>query len=116
MFFFCSNDIQNDAGITMAWYLNYYVCERCHTQWEDEWSCGCDDECPNCGAGDMEAQKSDDLSVIVDEPRPGQFVVYYSPADAEHSPNYKVFAKFADRRQAILWAEVARHSVLPPAG
>lgn len=30
------------------WYINYYRCYRCGTEWEDEWSCMCDDRCPNC--------------------------------------------------------------------
>lgn len=32
----------------IEWYLNEYRCERCLTEWEDEWSCMCDDRCPNC--------------------------------------------------------------------
>jgi hypothetical protein len=32
-----------------AWYRNQYECPRCGTEWEDQWSCGCDDECPDCG-------------------------------------------------------------------
>ena len=28
---------------------NYYYCAECDIAWEDEWSCGCDDECPGCG-------------------------------------------------------------------
>lgn len=35
-----------DEPITMT---NYYQCENCHTKWQDEWSCACDDECPKCG-------------------------------------------------------------------
>ena len=30
-------------------YLNKYECAACEVGWEDEWSCGCDDECPRCG-------------------------------------------------------------------
>lgn len=29
-------------------YRNIYDCSRCGTHWEDEWSCMCDDRCPNC--------------------------------------------------------------------
>ena len=28
--------------------LNIYDCPRCHTHWEDEWDCACDDRCPTC--------------------------------------------------------------------
>ena len=34
----------------MAWFLNFYRCDRCSRVWKDEWSCMCDDECPHCGA------------------------------------------------------------------
>ena len=27
----------------------YYYCADCDIAWEDEWECGCDDECPGCG-------------------------------------------------------------------
>lgn len=29
---------------------NSYHCDKCDVSWDDDWSCGCDDECPNCGA------------------------------------------------------------------
>ena len=31
-------------------YLNEYTCPDCGTEWQDEWSATCDDECPKCGA------------------------------------------------------------------
>ena len=30
-------------------YINYYRCPDCNEEWQDEWSCTCDDECPTCG-------------------------------------------------------------------
>ncbi|WP_019025419.1 MULTISPECIES: hypothetical protein [unclassified Thioalkalivibrio] len=30
-------------------FLNYYRCEDCDTDWEDEWDSTCDDDCPSCG-------------------------------------------------------------------
>ena len=35
--------------IEAEWVTNFYTCPRCHEQWQDEWDCGCDDECPSCG-------------------------------------------------------------------
>lgn len=26
-----------------------YRCTECGTEWQDEWSCACDDDCPTCG-------------------------------------------------------------------
>lgn len=42
-------------------YRNYYRCERCGHEWNDEWSCQCDDECPSCGARDMTPYRSEDV-------------------------------------------------------
>lgn len=44
----------------MARYLNHYRCEECDVEWSDEWSCQCDDECPECGR-DFTPVSSDDL-------------------------------------------------------
>lgn len=40
--------------------LNAYHCEACDVSWTDEWSCGCDDECPTCGAA-IEAESSTEI-------------------------------------------------------
>jgi rubrerythrin len=42
-------------------FLNYYRCEECSHEWTDEWSCQCDDTCPECGARDMSPYKSEDI-------------------------------------------------------
>lgn len=41
-------------------FRNFYECERCGHQWEDEWECQCDDDCPKCGARHMSPYKSID--------------------------------------------------------
>lgn len=28
--------------------LNHYECSDCGTTWSDEWTCACDDRCPEC--------------------------------------------------------------------
>lgn len=28
---------------------NFYYCPTCDVSWEDDWSCACDDDCPECG-------------------------------------------------------------------
>ena len=83
----------------MAWFLNYYICERCDATWTDEWSCMCDDDCPHCGARHMSPRKSDDLTELIK--RQGhEFVVLWSPETAEHSPDYRELASFPTREQA----------------
>jgi len=42
-------------------YVNYYACAECGTEWDDRWSCACDDECPSCGT-DMTPYDSDEYS------------------------------------------------------
>jgi predicted nucleic acid-binding Zn-ribbon protein len=44
----------------MAWFRNFYQCERCGHEWADEWSATCDDDCPRCGARHMSPYKSED--------------------------------------------------------
>lgn len=38
----------------MAGYTSYYECPICGHKWQDEWSCACNEECPECGASDIE--------------------------------------------------------------
>lgn len=83
----------------MAWFRNYYLCDRCDSTWEDEWSCMCDDDCPHCGARHMTPFKSHDLTeLILREGR--KFVVLWSPETAEHDPAYRELGRFATRREA----------------
>ena len=30
-------------------FRNHYHCSDCDVSWDDEWSCACDDKCPECG-------------------------------------------------------------------
>ena len=83
----------------MAWFQNYYTCARCGRDWTDEWSCMCDDDCPDCGARHMSPVDSDDLTHIIEE-RGGQFVALRSPEAAEHTPDYFELASFATRSAA----------------
>ncbi len=47
--------------LTTTWYVNRYRCEDCNVEWDDEWDCGCNDECPECGA-ETEPYFSHDIS------------------------------------------------------
>lgn len=38
-------------------FVNKYCCSDCNVQWEDVWSCMCDDKCPNCNK-EIEPYKS----------------------------------------------------------
>ena len=29
-------------------FINHYSCEDCGIDWEDAWSCACNDRCPDC--------------------------------------------------------------------
>lgn len=41
-------------------YLNHYHCEACDIEWEDEWSCACNDKCPQCNR-EIEPYESDEV-------------------------------------------------------
>ena len=83
----------------MAWYRNHYHCGDCGTDWEDEWSCCCDDECPACGSGDWSPEESEDLTEVVWETAAG-FALMRSPVWADDRPSYERTAVFDSRLQA----------------
>ncbi|AGB45750.1 hypothetical protein FJ872_11180 [Mesorhizobium sp. B2-5-9] len=89
----------------MAWYLNHYECYRCSEHWTDEWSCMCDDECPNCGARHATPIDSEDLTLQV-LAEAGEFVVVRSPDTAEHSPDYEEAGRFASEALAKRFAQL----------
>jgi hypothetical protein len=76
----------------MAWFRNHYHCGECGASWEDEWSCTCDDDCPECGSRHYSPFDSDDLSVLIEAEGPETYAVYYSPPEAEDKPRYILLA------------------------
>lgn len=83
----------------MAWFRNHYQCASCGNEWSDEWSCMCDDDCPQCGARHMSPFDSDDLTEVI-EIDGDEFVVLWSPEIAEHEPSYSELGRFATRAEA----------------
>lgn len=59
---------RDDNGIPIVW-ENHYVHGRCSTQWSNEWSCQCNDECPSCGA---EIEPSASMPINQDQFKPRQ--------------------------------------------
>ncbi|MHA7881679.1 hypothetical protein [Nitratireductor rhodophyticola] len=97
----------------MAWLRNKYECDKCGYGWEGEWSCACDDDCPQCGAQQIAAVDSQDLSVIVEETPDRNFSVSFSPASAQHSPDYIRIYPIHDKDRAAMLAQKA-HSLCNP--
>ena len=73
----------------MAWYRNFYRCSECGSAWEDEWSCMCDDDCPNCGSRHWTPYESQDLTFLVEREN-DEYLIYESPLAAGHYPNYRL--------------------------
>lgn len=46
-----------------ALFLNSYHCPECGEEWEDPWSCTCNDDCPHCNI-DIEPEKSPAVHVL----------------------------------------------------
>lgn len=101
----------------MAWYRNHYHCGECGTDWEDEWSCCCDDECPECGSRNWSPYDSEDLTFIVEtNDDSDQLTVYESPRVAGHYPDYQIAATVTDRTSAdsyIRWRMAANWHTIP---
>ena len=89
----------------MAWFRNEYQCYRCEYEWEDEWSCQCDDECPECGARHASPVESEDLTTIVED-EGDCFVVYHSGEEAEDQPGYAPVGRFLTADLAKAFAAV----------
>jgi len=85
----------------MAWYRNHYHCGDCGTDWEDEWSCCCDDECPECGSRHWSPTESEDLTEVIRGAGDGAFVVLRSPDGADDKPRYRTVAKFTSEEFAM---------------
>ena len=86
----------------MAWFRNHYECARCGAEWTDDWSCTCDDDCPDCGARHMSPVDSDDLTEIVEQ-RGDLFFALRSPANAGHYPDYVDLGAFTTRQLAEVY-------------
>lgn len=97
----------------MAWYLNKYECSECGVGWEDEWSCMCDDECPNCHSLDFSPIDSDDISVLTEIDGDGYFRIYYSPLKAGHEPDYQLLAITPSTALARVLEKLARDLAKP---
>jgi hypothetical protein len=52
---------QEEEAEPEARFLNHYKCDRCGEEWQDEWSCMVDDDCPACGARHMSPHHSEEL-------------------------------------------------------
>jgi hypothetical protein len=102
----------------MVWFLKYYRHHECHTSWTDEWSCACNDRCPQCNA-EIEPYKWADLSVIVQDNGDGTWDVLVSPATAEDRPDYEA-TKFssgkAAKRFAVRKRKWFRQNLWAPSG
>ena len=42
-------------------FRNHYHCDDCDEEWQDEWSCMCNDRCPSCNK-EIEPYESVDLN------------------------------------------------------
>ena len=85
--------------VIMAWFQNFYRCHRCNADWEGEWSCMVDDECPHCDARDISPYDAHELTFLIVK-RTYDYVVLRSPETAEHAPDYVGIAGFPTRELA----------------
>ncbi len=94
----------------MAWFRNSYRCDRCGAEWQDEWSCMCDDDCRLCGARHMSPHRVDDLTVAIRNVG-GGFGVFVSPGSAEHRPDYENVSEFSTFELARAFIESGPNSI-----
>jgi len=41
-------------------FVNHYTCPDCGTDWQDEWECAVDDDCPHCGKRHISPHESEE--------------------------------------------------------
>jgi len=63
------------------WFINEYGCYRCGFEWQDEYDCRPDDDCPRCGASHISPHTSTSASSPDSDPQP--LVVQVEYADQE---------------------------------
>ena len=49
-----------DAEDEEQWLNIEYLCPNCCHEWQEQWSCACDSECPACGMKNITALSWDD--------------------------------------------------------
>jgi hypothetical protein len=86
----------------MAWYNNRYVCPDCGYVWEDDWSACCDDECPECESRHISPVSSEDLTVVVEPTKNGDWSVWRSPPEADDRPRYGLVGVFKAKKSGKL--------------
>lgn len=89
------------------WFCNHYQCPSCSTEWNDEWSATCDDDCPACHTRHIAPTDCDDLTIII-VAELDRFVVLRSSDEAEHEPDYRPLASFSTRDQAEAYLDLPR--------
>jgi hypothetical protein len=58
----CREDLDdNDMCPDCLKFTNHYKCPRCGHEWTDQWSCTCDDDCPECGCRHISPHHSEDV-------------------------------------------------------
>lgn len=57
----CGYIIPDYLDLSPPMFVNHYRCPVDGTEWDDEWTCTCNDHCPTCNA-EIEPYASDDLS------------------------------------------------------
>jgi hypothetical protein len=56
-------------------FRNYYRCPDCNEEWQDEWSCKCDDECPTCSIPYSPYKSEDIINSIGWQPHEDNFPI-----------------------------------------
>ena len=81
------SDLSTDDDGAPLRFVNRYYCRECDQSWEDHWSCGCDDECPECGR-DFTPIESTDLLAAYYELNPTMFDPVNDERPSPRSPKY----------------------------
>ena len=88
--------------------INTYHCPKCGCEWRDEWDCGVDDDCPDCGTTcspvDSEAIAPCDDPECKRDFRAVKLVMSAMPcADSDYHPDWAVIEVTPEFVSRIIW-------------
>jgi hypothetical protein len=86
----------------VAWFENNYLCPECGAVWDSEWSCACNDECPDCETGDITPVFSREMTISVEPVGDGVWMIWQSPENADDDPDYQVVGTLVSMKSGKL--------------
>ena len=77
---------EGEDDLEILWFRNEYFCEECQLDWADDWSCECNDRCPQC---DLECEPVESIERKPDTPRKLRLAIQHAKEAREVSTSHE---------------------------